>query len=68
MTDQEYQRELAQQMRDSDTIFTAVSTSGARDYKEAERMVVLFYVPSTEISRAGISHALKRLKQFYEEK
>ena len=56
------------QMRDSDTIFTAISTSGALDYKDAERMVVAGYVTDMSFSRAGISHALKRLEKFWQDK
>lgn len=56
------------QMKDSDTIFTAISTSGAIDFKDAERMVVMLYVMDMSFSRAGISHALKRLEKFYKEK
>ena len=51
--------------KDSDTIYTAISTSGALNYKDAEEMVVLFYVPDLSFQRAGICHALKRLKKFY---
>ena len=65
MNDQEYKVQLEQQFRDSDIIFNAISTSGARNWEEAQRMVVMFYVPSMDISRAGISHALRRLKDFY---
>ena len=57
---------IEQQERDSDIIFTAISTSGARDFTEANRMVVAFYVEDRSISRAGISHALKRLERHYE--
>ena len=53
------------QMKDSEIIFTAISTSGARDFKEAEKMVVMGYVMDMSFSRAGISHALKRLEKFY---
>ena len=53
------------QMKDSETIFTAISTSGARDFKEANRMVVAGYIMDMSFSRAGISHALKRLEKFY---
>ena len=56
------------QVKDSDTIFTAISTSDARDFKEAERMVIRFYYLDPTISRAGISHALKRLEKFYKER
>lgn len=56
------------QIKDSDTIFTAISTSDARDFKEAEKIVVTFYAMDLTISRAGISHALKRLEKFYKER
>lgn len=56
------------QTKDSDTIFTAISTSGAIDFKDAEKMVVMMYVMDMSFSRAGISHALKRLEKFYSEK
>ena len=56
------------QTKDSDAIFTAISTSNARDFKEAEKMVVMFYAMDLTISRAGISHALKRLEKFYKER
>jgi len=32
------------------------------------RALALFYILDMTISRAGISHAYKRLKKFYEEK
>jgi len=47
----------------SDRVFTAISTS-ASDYNMAQQMVML-YVLDTSTSRAGISHALKRLEQHY---
>ena len=56
-----------QQMKDSETIFTAISTSGVDNFKDAERMIVFAYVTDMSFSRAGISHALKRLERFYEE-
>ena len=56
------------QIKDSDTIFSAISTSDARDYEEAKRMVINFYYFDPTISRAGISHALKRLEKFYKER
>ena len=56
-----------QQVRDSDMIFTAVSTSAAKDYKEAEELVVWGYITDMSVSRSGISHALKRLEKFYKE-
>lgn len=60
--------EHANWRRDSDMVFTAISTSGAENYEQAQDMVVLFYVPSMDVSRAGISHALKRLEKFYADK
>jgi len=54
-----------QQMEDSDTIFTAISSGDFDDFKQAERMVVIAYVPDMDFSRAGISHALKRLEKHY---
>lgn len=56
---------LEQQTRDSDTIFTAISTGDFDSFKMAERAVVMLYVTDMSISRAGISHALKRLEKFY---
>lgn len=56
-----------QMIKDSNMIFTAVSTSTVENYKEAEKLVVFGYVPDTTVSRSGISHALKRLKKHYEE-
>jgi hypothetical protein len=54
--------------KDSDIVFTAISTSGALDYRDAERMVVMMYVPDMSFERGGISHALKRLEKFWENK
>ena len=54
-----------QQMADSETIFTAISTGDFDDYKQAEQAVVMLYVTDMDFSRAGISHALKRLEKFY---
>jgi len=54
-----------QQMKDSDMIFTAVTSGDFSNYKEAERVVVMGYVMDMSFSRAGISHALKRLEKHY---
>ena len=51
--------------RDSDIVFTAISSGAFDDFQQAQQAVVLFYVPDMSISRGGISHALKRLEQFY---
>ena len=58
---------IEQQEKDSDTIFTAISTGGFDDFRQAERAVVMFYVMDMSFSRSGISHALKRLERFYGE-
>lgn len=57
--------EYDKQMADSEIVFTAISTSDFDDYEQAQQAVCLFYVPDMSFSRAGISHALKRLETFY---
>ena len=59
---------IEQQTKDSDMIFTAVSTGDFDNYKEAEQMVVIGYVTDMNVSRSGISHALKRLEKYYADK
>jgi len=56
------------QMRDSNMIFTAITTSAIKNYEEAERVVCIGYIMDMSVSRSGISHALKRLEKFYEGK
>lgn len=58
---------VEQQTRDSDMIFTQISTSAIVSYEEAERLIVNLYVPDKSVSRAGISHALKRLEKFFKD-
>jgi len=53
------------QMKDSDMIFTQISSGDFESYGEAERLIVVLYVPDMSISRAGISHAMKRLERHY---
>jgi len=53
------------QMRDSDIIFTAISTSGAKNFEEANRMITMAYIMDLSVSRSGISHALGRLEKYY---
>lgn len=53
---------------DSDMIFTQVSTGAFDNYAQAEDLIVMLYVPDLTISRAGISHAMTRLKRFYAER
>jgi hypothetical protein len=57
-----------QQMKDSDMIFTQVTTGNFNDFNEANQVVVMFYVMDMTISRSGISHALKRLEKHYNSK
>jgi hypothetical protein len=59
---------LDQQMKDSNLVYNQITLAGIKTYKEAERMIVYLYVPDISISRAGISHALKRLEKFYSER
>ena len=51
--------------RDSDMIFTQITTADFDDFAMANHAVCTIYVPDMTISRAGISHALKRLEQHY---
>lgn len=61
--------ETAEQMqKDSDMIFTQVSTGDFDDFKMAEQAVVMLYAMDMSISRSGISHALKRLERYYGER
>ena len=55
-----------QQRYDSDTIFTQITEMGGfASMDEVRATVALFYVPDMSISRAGISHALKRLEKHF---
>jgi hypothetical protein len=56
------------QMKDAEIIFTAISTGSFENFKEAETAVVMLYVTDMSFSRAGISHALKRLEKYYKER
>ena len=59
------QESMEQMMKDSDRIFITISTANYDNYSQAEQAVVVFYVFDKSFSRAGISHALSRLEQFY---
>jgi hypothetical protein len=61
----DYNLELLEQKKWSQKIFSAVLASEPENYKEAEKMVVLFWVPDKEVSRGGISDALNRLKRHF---
>lgn len=54
-----------QQMIDSDVIFNQITSGDFHKFEDANRAIVCFYVPDLNISRAGISHALKRLEEHY---
>lgn len=54
-----------QQQYDSDTIFTQITTGDFSSFEEARQVIAHFYVPDGSISRAGISHALKRLERHF---
>ncbi len=56
---------IEQQEKDSDMVFTAISTGDFDDFKQAEQAVVMLYVMDMSVSRSGISHALKRLERHY---
>ena len=56
---------IEQQQRDSDMIFTQISTSGIDNYGDAEKLIASLYIFDMSISRSGISDALKRLEMFY---
>ena len=56
---------IEQQTTDSDIIFTAISTGGFDDFKQAQQAVTMLYVTDMSFSRSGISHALKRLEEHY---
>jgi len=54
-----------QQMKDSDMIYNQIRSAGYESWEEAQRAIVNIYVPERTISRAGISHAIKRLEEYY---
>ena len=51
--------------RESDMIFTQITTGDFPDFSIANRAICAIYVPDMSISRAGIAHALKRLERYY---
>jgi hypothetical protein len=54
-----------QMLKDSDMIFTQITTGAFENWDEVNQAVVMLYVPDMTISRSGISHALKRLEDYY---
>lgn len=55
----------AQWERDSDMIFTQITSGDFPTIELAEAAVVQLYLPDMTISRQGISHALGRLDRHY---
>jgi hypothetical protein len=53
------------QQSDSDMIFMQITHADFATLQEAESAIVVFYVPDMTISRAGISHAIGRLKRHF---
>jgi len=53
------------QMKDSDMVFNQITSANYDNHKDAERAIVMLYVPDMSISRAGISHALKRIENHF---
>ena len=51
--------------KDSDIIFDAITRGKFSLYEDARRSVVVLYIPDLTFSRAGICHALKRLKAHF---
>ncbi len=56
-----------QQEVDSDTIFNAIVGGEYKTIVEAKQVLTVVYLPDLSFSRAGVSHALKRLKKHYGE-
>jgi hypothetical protein len=54
-----------QQMADSDRIFTMLHEVAFENIEELRAAVVVLFIYDLSYSRAGISHALKRLEQHY---
>lgn len=54
-----------QQQKDSDMIFTQITSGDFNTIEEAKRAVVTLYIPDMTISRAGISHAIGRLEKHF---
>ncbi len=56
-----------QQMKDSNMIFTQITTAFYDNFETANRTIAMLYIPDMTISRAGISHALKRIEQYFKQ-
>ena len=56
-----------QQMKDSDMIFTQITSANYDNFDDANRVIVMLYIPDMTISRSGISHALKRIEKHFKQ-
>lgn len=56
------QETYEQQMKDSDMIYNQIISANYNKVEDAQLAIVRFYVPDMTISRAGISHVLKRIE------
>ena len=56
------------QEEDSNMIFNQITHGDFPTWELAEQALVTIYIPDMTISRAGISHAMKRLQKFYKDK
>lgn len=55
------------QQRDSDMIFTQITSGDFPTWELAKQALAFLYVPDMTISRSGISHAMERLERHYSE-
>lgn len=53
------------QVSDSEMIFKQITNGDFDNFEQVKQAVVMLYVMDMSISRAGISHALKRLEAHY---
>jgi hypothetical protein len=59
------QETFAQQEKDADAIFKAITAGNFDNFEQAKLAIIRFWVPDMEVSRAGISRALERLERHY---
>lgn len=59
--------EMRGMQKTSDAIFKTISSSGFKNFREAEQAILHLYVPDMDFDRGGICHALKRLERHYKE-
>lgn len=61
------QKLLPKHQKDSDCIFKQITNSDLTK-DEATLYITQMFIPDMSISRAGISHATKRLDKYYKDK